>query len=515
MQIMQLLKEVPMEKRKSKFICDDDKLISEWNWKKNNELGYDPNQISVGSAIKVWWKCSEGHEWEADPNHRSQGRNCPICAQMQRSKNRTKNIVERRGSLAQNNPSLAKQWHPTKNENLTPNNITVNSSKRVWWQCDKGHEWEAPINSRNSGVGCPVCSGHKIVIGINDLATVRPDLASQWHPTRNGDLQPTDVTIHNGNNVWWICDKGHEWSAKIANRSDGNNCPVCVGKKVLPGYNDLATVIPQLANEWHPTKNGKLTPQDVTVSSNKKVWWQCQKGHEWQTSVSHRSNGRRCPKCFGESKTSFPEQAIFFYLNQVTTAYNRYMVDSHTEIDIYLPEHKIGIEYDGAYFHRGEKAKQREQLKEERLNKYGILLIRVREIEDQTDEHIIYSPPAPNDIELTQTIKSLLAHIECTTQLSLKTDVNITRDRNKIYEQYIQSEKENSLLTINPQLASEWHPLKNGTLLPEYVAANSNKKVWWQCDKGHEWSANINSRNKGSGCPYCSKLSKKSKRIER
>ena len=107
---------------------------------------------------------------------------------------------------------------------------------------------------------------------------------------------------------------------------------------------------PALMAEWDWEKNSEFDydPKKITYGSAIKVWWKCEKGHEWQASVSHRSSGRRCPKCFGESKTSFPEQAIFFYFNQITTAYNRYMLDVKTEIDIYLPEFNIGVEYDGA-----------------------------------------------------------------------------------------------------------------------------------------------------------------------
>ena len=485
-----------------KYVSDNAQLMDEWDWEENRILGYDPNKITYGSAIKVWWKCKEGHKWEASPNDRSRGHQCPMCAQIQRMITKRKNIVAHRGSLADHNPKLAQQWHPTRNLPLTPNGISVNSQERVWWLCEKGHEWIAPINSRNSGSGCPVCSGYKVVAGINDLATTRPDLARQWHPTKNGCLKPTDVLRGATRKVWWQCEQGHEWEARLVNRDNGTGCPVCSGKKVLVGYNDLATVIPSLAREWHPTKNDTLTPQNVTIGSNKRVWWQCNKGHEWETTVSHRSIGGRCPICFGESKTSFPEQAIFFYLRQVTEAYNRYMVAPHTEIDIFLPEHKIGIEYDGAFFHTGEASKQREQRKQAKLAEMGIILFRVREIRED-DENVIYSKPGATDGELTQTIIELCFRISKVVQIPFEIDVDVARDRSNIYEQYIQSEKENSVAVINPELSAEWHPTKNGNLQPEYVSASSNRKVWWLCKEGHEWQAVINSRKDGVGCPYC------------
>ena len=480
-------------------------LVSEWHPTLNGELTAE--LISYGSAKKIWWKCASDHEWQATANDRSGGRGCPQCSEIQRQITRAKNIIARRGSLADKNPKLASQWHPTLNGELKPTDVTNNSDRKVWWVCEKGHEWDATIGSRNSGNGCPVCSGHRLLVGYNDLATLRPDIASWWHPTKNGDLRPTDVKLHDFTSVWWKCPEGHEWEAKIIHRTGDAWCPICQGRRVIAGVNDLATVMPIIALEWHPTKNGDLTPRDVVAASNKKVWWMCEKGHEWQTSVSHRKSGTRCPKCFGEIKSSFPEQTIFFYLGQFTTAHNRYMVDPRTEIDIYLPEYKIGIEYDGVYFHSGEKAQQRELRKQEKLDSLGIKLIRVKESEDieneENREFVIYSKPGPNDAELGKTVENICKKISAIIGQAIDIDVNIARDKNKIYERYILSEKENSLAVVNPTLAAEWHPTKNGTLCPENLSISANKKVWWQCEKGHEWQAMLNSRAQGIGCPYC------------
>ena len=90
---------------------------------------------------------------------------------------------------------------------------------------------------------------------------------------------------------------GHEWQASIANRNKGRGCPYCSGKKVLPGYNDLQTVNPALANEWNYEKNTGVRPIDVTPNSNKKAWWICSNGHEWEAKINNRNNGNGCPIC--------------------------------------------------------------------------------------------------------------------------------------------------------------------------------------------------------------------------
>ena len=131
--------------------------------------------------------------------------------------------------------------------------------------------------------------------GYNDLATQYPELAKQW--SNRNIISPTEVTIGSHRDVWWKCDKGHEWSAKIYSRSQGAGCPYCYGRIAIKGYNDLQTVNPQLAKEWNYEKNNELTPSDVMPNSGKKVWWKCSKGHEWQASVTKRNYGRGCPEC--------------------------------------------------------------------------------------------------------------------------------------------------------------------------------------------------------------------------
>jgi len=126
------------------------------------------------------------------------------------------------------NPKLAKQWHTKRNGQLTPKDVAPNSRMKVWWRCGKGHEWEAATHSRNSGAGCPYCAGRK-VCHENCLLTKRPDVAGDWHPTKNGELAPRDVTVNSNKTVWWKCQRGHEWQATVTRRTRGTGCPHCKG----------------------------------------------------------------------------------------------------------------------------------------------------------------------------------------------------------------------------------------------------------------------------------------------
>ena len=209
------------------------------------------------------------------------------------------------------------QWHPTKNAPLSPREVSPFSNKKAWWICEKGHEWQARINSCYSGCGCPFCAGKKVLPGKNDLLTLRPDLALQWHKKRNTQLDPTQLSPYSNKKAWWVCEKKHEWQAAICSRSKGHGCPYCSGR-IATEENNLAVVAPKLSSQWHPSKNGNLLPSHFKAGSSKKVWWQCEKGHEWAAVIASRNNGVGCPYCsgrkvqkgFNDLKTKRPDIAL-------------------------------------------------------------------------------------------------------------------------------------------------------------------------------------------------------------
>lgn len=269
-------------------ICPD--LISEWHPIKNGDI--TPYNIVAGSNKKVWWKCpiAKDHEWQASPSGRKNGNGCPCCRGLK---------VVASNCVATLYPQLLKEWHPTKNGDLTLYDFVKCGGKRVWWQCENGHEWESPIMSRTwYENGCPICS-NKLVSHENCFTTTHPELAKEWHPTKNGKITPHDIVVGSGAAYWWVCDKGHEWKTIIKHRRDGSGCPYCSNQLVCAD-NCLATTHPDLAKEWHPTKN-KITPNDVVGGSGQYAWWICNKGHEWKSLISHRGKGSNCPVC-NESK---------------------------------------------------------------------------------------------------------------------------------------------------------------------------------------------------------------------
>jgi hypothetical protein len=199
------------------------------------------------------------------------------------------------------------------------------------------------------------------------ISEEHPRLLKEYNYEKN-NINPSSITSSCGKKVWWKCLKGHEWQAKVCNRTRGRNCPYCSGKKACKD-NCISTTHPNLIKEWHPTKNGETTTNDITKGSDKKYWWLCESNHSYLCSVSNKVLGRGCPYCSGQ----------------------------------------------------------------------------------------------------------------------------------KIYK-----DKSNSLLITHPDIAQEWHPTKNGKLLPEHVTSGSSRNVWWMCNKKHVWKTSISSRaNEGHGCQKC------------
>ena len=112
-------------------------------------------------------------------------------------------------------------------------------------------------------------------------------------------MLPSDVIYGGTKTYWWKCEKGHSYQASPSNRHKGRGCPYCSNRRVLVGYNDLATVYPDMILEWDYEKNIDVSPTEVTPHSGQKVYWKCSLGHSWKTSIRDRTTGgTNCPYCY-------------------------------------------------------------------------------------------------------------------------------------------------------------------------------------------------------------------------
>lgn len=286
-------------------------------------------------------------------------------------------------SLAALYPEIAKEWHPSKNGKLTPDLFIPGSSERAWWLCPKcGNEWQASIVNRTKGHDCDICATSRRKITKKDtILSRRGSIDKKWclldWDYEENEYGPEYYTNGSGEVVSWRCHNcGYKWKTPICNRTRDykNGCPLCSGKEIVSGINDLPTVKPELMEEWDYENNTEIDPTTVGRGSHEYVSWKCKIcGYRWTAQIYNRANGKGCPCCA-----------------------NRVVV------------------------------------------------------------------PGIND-----------------------------------------------LATTDPELAAEWHPTLN-SLKPTEVTRGQSKKIYWICTKcGNVWQDTLNHRSRGRGCSKCRKHSQK------
>lgn len=225
-------------------------LAKEWHQEKN--APQSPSTVTALANYLAWWTCEFGHEYQMLVRSRTlRNSSCTVCK-------------TERGSIAQLFPDIAKLWSK-KNGDLQPNVVAPSSSLLVWWQCNvKDHDdYQRTVDNRVvEGRGCPICAGTQPEKALS-FAALFPDIAKEWHPKLNGDLDPFHFSPGATKSVWWRClkDKKHEWPAPIEYRTNNNpECPFC-RLWFITDENRFSILYPSIAAEWHPTKNRFLWPR--------------------------------------------------------------------------------------------------------------------------------------------------------------------------------------------------------------------------------------------------------------
>ncbi|MCC6552847.1 MAG: zinc-ribbon domain-containing protein [Polyangiaceae bacterium] len=425
-----------MSTKRTRMLADAPDLLRLLDRARHPDL--DPAAVKLHSTRPLRWRCPAGpdHVWESPPSIQHRCKGCPFCGNWRAS------ITNCLATVA---PEIAVEWHPTKNGSLTPWDVVPGTSTEAYWQCaiSVHHVWRTRINRRVAGHGCPFCAG-KSVSPDNCLSAVAPDLAREWHPTRNGNLTPDGVTRGSSRRVFWRCgkDPSHVWQSMVHERAvKGTGCPLCLGRRPARAWN-VASSYPAVAAEWHPTKNGALTPRDVAPGSDRKVWWRCSKNprHVWQAVVSSRTRRESgCPLCrlpprrrsLGARK---PALAALWHptKNAPLTAHD-VTVNATRNFWWKCPN---GPDHEWKSWPRGDRPVPRAG----------------------------YCPFCRNDRP------------------------SVT----------------NSLAARYPALAAEWHPTKNGALTPEKTMFLMRRAAWWRCAAGHAWYASVRRRTLGEcGCRAC------------
>lgn len=248
--------------------------------------GIDIESLGGKSHRKLYWICPKGHEYEMAVEKRTgRGAGCPYCSRLYPVVGET--------DLGTLHPEVGQFWDEEKNGSMQ--NYKSYTRKMVGWKCSHGHKWQNRICNQVNYNKCPYCSGKFLVIGMNDVATMYPELALEWDLEANG-IDASNVKACSGLHAYWKCSRGHRWKANLYNRSKGKGCPYCAGKLPIKGENDLATCYPWLEQEWNYDMN-REHPADYLPKANTKVWWRCKNGHVYRSLISERTRGTKCPEC--------------------------------------------------------------------------------------------------------------------------------------------------------------------------------------------------------------------------
>lgn len=297
---------------------------------------------------------------------------------------------------------MAAEWHPSRNGDWRPSDVRTFCNDSAWWRCSCGNEWEALISNRSRGCGCPECGrkksarGRKVPKRGESLSCKRPAVAALWHPTLNGSTLPEHVRPSTRDIFWWRDEHGHEWESSVYDQVACRSlCPLD-SNRLIAGLTDLATTHPELASQWHPTRNGNLTPADVKAGSDDVVWWHCEScKHEWPTAVCNRALAETgCGAC-KTGGTSKVERAIFDALRARFPdaihghALPRFGIDKRDwKVDYFIPSLSLAIEFDGQRWHGPRNAggdmgfvlaQARDRGKSEELMLHGYRVVRIRE----------------------------------------------------------------------------------------------------------------------------------------
>jgi hypothetical protein len=296
--------------------------------------------------------------------------------------------------------------------------------------------------------GCPCCANLKLS-ETNSLATLFPEIAAQWHPTLNGDMTPDQVIARSSKKYWFICPEGpdHEWATALSNRtSKGTGCPYCSHKR-LSITNSLTTLFPEIAAQWHPTMNSDLTPDWVIAGSDKKYWFICPEGpdHEWDANLASRTGQGIGCPCCSHHKVSVT--------NSLATLFPEIAAQWHPTLNGDMTPDRVLAQSNRKYW--------------------------------------FICPEGPDHEWLAIVNNRTAKKSGCPCCHGFKPSVT------------------NSLASLFPAVAAQWHPSLNGELTPDQVVSGSNKKYWFKCAEGpdHEWIASLHDRTgAGTGCPCCANL---------
>lgn len=262
--------------------------------------GLTAADVAISSSTDYWWLCAQGHGHRVSPSKKTLTTyKCPVCS------NRT--VQPGVNCLLTTHPEIAAMWAEGWAEGRSPSVLASGSNVLATWRCHKSHRFHARVWELTSKKrGCNICAREVTIDTADSLAVTHPAIAARLHPTMNGNLTAAHITHGERREVWWQCERmpSHTYKARVdkatrgqrPNVSRGQDCNICLSRKLLAGENDLGTVEPVLSIELHPYLNRKEAHE--MFPSDHKLWWKCLiNGHVHAQTTQNRRLSSGCPKC--------------------------------------------------------------------------------------------------------------------------------------------------------------------------------------------------------------------------
>ena len=469
-----------------------------WAYEHNTE---QPQNRGCYSNYHYYWHCIEcGKLFKSWPDDvmKREGR-CSECYKPIVIARHNAAIIKKNGCIA-DVPEVMEIWH--KDNTLDPKQTCKSSEYEALFHCkDCGKTFKRKVKDVNKGkYYCLECVAKRRLKNY-DLARINngttcdkiPEIMAVWDWERN-KKRPEEIPAGGAQTIYLKCPKcGKRWKSMPYARKGKHPCCGNCGRTIgarksaqehIKKFGSFGDKYPQYVPWWHPTKNGTATPFNIAPNDKELRYFRCDRGHTFTAKPRDLGPKRGgCPKCKPGIHSSFMGKAVYFYLKQLTKAQSEKRIkDSMFTMDVYLPELKTCIEYDGVRFHKGEKAMSRDLRKNDLLEERGIRIIRI--MEWQSDRHnvstIFYDYGKGDFQSCMNTLCDLLSlpHV----------DVDIERDTPAIYKLLYPEVLETSITKVNPQIVKYWDKKANLGISPNKVAAHSSLKFYWHCPTcGSKW----------------------------
>lgn len=514
-------------------------VAASWHPTKNAPLG--PEDVAAMSNTSRWWLCDYGHEWETAPAHRSSKRRsgCPFC---------TGRRVSTESSLAVRYPEIAKEWHPTLNGALTPEMVMPSTGKKIWWRCSAGHDYESlPGNRTKNGNGCAYCAGLQVGYG-NDLVSMAPEVASQWDVKKNHPIKPDEVTAGGTAKYWWLCVQGHSWETTATSRVRlATGCPQCWSgwrrslpeialqyelERLLPFpvFGDSEVRTPTEA--WHV--DVLCTGLRIIVEYDGSYWHRDGLQRDLRKTQDLMSAGwivirvRQAPLQMVGRWDVLCEKKDPDVFTMTVQVLGRILEAAEAATDGHPAKKDLDVlRMSARAYEKGGAAQALDAAKvalaDGRINRPRPISVRLPRPPKPGQSLAEKSPMTAAEWhpELNGPLTALdvangrnskawwlcslcdgawEANVNGRTRVHSVGCPDCARKRSSLPRQG------QSLADLHPEIAAEWHPARNYTLLPGDVKPGSNQRVWWRCSLcDNEWETAISTRmkHKNVGCPTC------------